>query len=148
LATAGIVAHVLADDSGLEVAALDGRPGVTTAYYGGAALTWQQRRAALLHELSACSSDERAARFVCALHFIAANGAELATFATVDGTIAYADAGTAGFSFDPIFVYPPAGRTFAELTEAQKNAVSHRAVALAALTAGIVARGIADPPAQ
>jgi XTP/dITP diphosphohydrolase len=129
-----VAGNVLADDSGLEVLALGGRPGVLTAYYGGPGLTWSDRRRALLGELAACGDGvDRRARFVCALHFIDATGRELATTGTVDGEIAHEERGELGFSFDPIFYYPPAGRTFAELTAAEKNRVSHRAAAAAAL---------------
>ncbi len=128
---------MLADDSGLEVRALGGRPGVATAYYGGAGLSWAQRRAALLAELRTSGTGDRRCRFVCALHFVAADERELATFATVEGIVADEDRGEAGFSFDPIFVYPPADKTFAELSESEKNRVSHRAIATRALVAGI-----------
>jgi non-canonical purine NTP pyrophosphatase (RdgB/HAM1 family) len=137
LRAAGIDAPVLADDSGLEVAALGGRPGVTTAYYGGTGLTWAQRRAALLGELRRAGAVDRRCRFVCALHFIGSDDREFGTFATVEGEVAAEDRGEAGFSFDPIFVYPPAGKTFAEMTDAEKNRVSHRARAVESLIADI-----------
>jgi XTP/dITP diphosphohydrolase len=141
-------ADVLADDSGLEVLALDGRPGVTTAEYGGAGASWSQRRRALLAELAAAATPDRRARFVCALHFIAADGRELGSFATVDGTIAPDERGELGFSFDPIFFYPPAGKTFAELSDEQKNQVSHRAIAAAALVAAIDAAAVRLAPGE
>jgi XTP/dITP diphosphohydrolase len=137
LREAGIVASVLADDSGLEVAALGGRPGVMTAYYGGDGLTWAQRRQALLAELDALRVRDRSARFVCALHFIDENGREIGTLGTVDGAIAAAERGELGFSFDPIFLYLPAARTFSELTAEEKNKVSHRANAARALVAAM-----------
>ncbi len=138
LRAAGIAGSVLADDSGLEVRALGGRPGVLTAYYGGPGLRWSERRRALLAELAACSGGaDRWARFVCALHFIEARGHELATFGTVEGEIAPQERGELGFSFDPVFFYPPLGRTFAELSAAEKNGVSHRACAVAALLGAI-----------
>jgi XTP/dITP diphosphohydrolase len=137
LASEGRRADVLADDSGLEVRALGGRPGVTTADYGGAGATWSARRRLLLAELAAAGSADRHARFVCAMHFVAADGREFGSFATVDGTIAGDECGEQGFSFDPIFYYPPARKTFAELSEAEKNRVSHRAVATAAIIAAI-----------
>ncbi|HZO94692.1 MAG TPA: non-canonical purine NTP pyrophosphatase [Candidatus Baltobacteraceae bacterium] len=139
---AGEHAAVLADDSGLEVRALDGRPGVLTAYYGGADVSWSERRCALIAEVDAAGSPDRAARFVCALHFIAADGRELGAFATVDGEIAREERGELGFSFDPLFFYAPAGGTFAEMTAAQKNAVSHRAIAAAGLLAELRRSGI------
>ncbi|MFN2459868.1 MAG: non-canonical purine NTP pyrophosphatase [Candidatus Velthaea sp.] len=133
----GIAANVLADDSGIEVAALARRPGVLTAYYGGAAATWPERRRRLIDELAATGSPDRAARFVCAMHFVGGDGREFASMATVTGEIAYEDRGAAGFSFDPIFVYPPLARTFAELIDDEKNRVSHRAVAAAGLIAEV-----------
>lgn len=126
LLSAGIEAAVLADDSGLEIEALDGRPGVITAYYGGEQLTWPQRREYVLSELSQIDDTERRARFVCYLHFIDEEGAEVAVDAAIDGRIADRDRGEHGFSFDPIFIYPAAQKTFSELTASEKNAVSHR----------------------
>ncbi len=142
LRDAGVVGDVLADDSGLEVLALGGRPGVLTAYYGGPGLTWSERRRALLDELAGCGGGaDRRARFVCALHFIDGGGAEIATSGTVDGEIASEERGELGFSFDPVFFYPPAGRTFAELRADAKNRVSHRAVAAAALQEALLRIG-------
>jgi XTP/dITP diphosphohydrolase len=143
LARAGIAGNVLADDSGLEVFALERRPGVLTAYYGGAELPWSERRRKLIAELAASGSADRGARFVCALHFVSAAGREFATMGTVDGEIAADERGELGFSFDPMFLYPPAGRTFAELTEAEKNRVSHRAIAAAGLAAELRRAGLA-----
>jgi XTP/dITP diphosphohydrolase len=142
LREAELPATVLADDSGLEVYALDGRPGVMTAYYGGIGLSWAERRRRLLAELGAVGENDRSARFVCALHFIADGGREFGALATVEGEIAREDRGGAGFSFDPSFLYPPAGRTFAEMDEAEKNQISHRAVAAAGLLATLRAAGI------
>jgi XTP/dITP diphosphohydrolase len=142
LERAGRPASVVADDSGIEVFALDRRPGVLTAYYGGANLPWSERRRKLLAELAESGSSDRRARFVCALHFIDGRGRELATMGTVDGEIAPEERGELGFSFDPVFLYPPAGRTFAEMSAAEKNAVSHRAIAAAALVAAIARAGI------
>jgi XTP/dITP diphosphohydrolase len=133
LRAAGIEANVLGDDSGLEVAALGGRPGVLSARYGGADATWEQRRTALLQELAASGSPDRRARFVCALHLIAARGAASLARGECDGEIAPRERGQAGFSYDPIFWYPPLGRTFAELSEEEKNSVSHRGLAVEAL---------------
>jgi len=144
LVRAGIEAHVLADDSGLEVAALGGRPGVLTAYYGGVGLSWAARRTHLVDELRRTGGADRRARFVCALHFVDRGGRELACLGTVDGQIAERERGEAGFSFDPVFVYPALGRTFAELTAEEKNEVSHRAVAVAGLVAAMRKAGIED----
>ena len=145
LRTAGMAGNVLADDSGLEVFALGGRPGVLTAYYSGPDLSWSERRRALLAELADCRDVvNRRARFVCTLHYIDAAGRELTAMGTVDGAIAPEERGELGFSFDPIFFYPPAGRTFAELTAVEKNRVSHRASAVAALL-DVLERGGAGP---
>ncbi len=142
LRQAGVTANVLADDSGLEVSALGGRPGVLTAYYGGPGLSWGERRRALLDELAGHGDGaDRRARFVCALHFIDVAGRELPTMGTVDGEIATEECGELGFSFDPVFFYSPAGRTFAELTPDAKNVVSHRAAAAAALLKALQPHG-------
>lgn len=133
LLSAGLEAAVLADDSGLEIDALNGRPGVITAYYGGAHLSWAERREYVLSELSRLDAGERRARFVCYLHYIDADGVETAVNASVEGTIAGRDRGEHGFSFDPIFIYPAAQKTFSELTAAEKNGVSHRRRAVSEL---------------
>ena len=133
LLDAGIEAAVLADDSGLEISALDGRPGVITAYYGGAELTWEQRRQYVLSEMTGTGNPDRSAQFVCYLHFIDEDGRETAVDAAVDGTMATRDRGAFGFSFDPIFVYPGTQKTFSEMTESEKNAVSHRRRAVSEL---------------
>jgi XTP/dITP diphosphohydrolase len=133
LLSAGIEAAVLADDSGLEIAALDGRPGVITAYYGGPELTWEQRRQYVLSELTQSESADRSARFVCYLHYIDEDGVATAVDASVDGTIATRDRGARGFGFDPIFVYPATQKSFSEMTDSEKNAVSHRRRAVSTL---------------
>lgn len=133
LVASGISAAVLGDDSGLEVAALRGRPGVLSARYGGATATWEERRAALLDELERSGTGDRSARFVCALHFISAAGEERAVSADFSGAVARLERGAAGFSYDPIFEIPQRGLTFGELTPAQKNSISHRARAAAEL---------------
>jgi len=141
LQRAGRPSAVLADDSGLEVYALDRRPGVLTAFYGGPTSTWPARRKKLLRELGRSGSDDRRARFVCAMHFIDEQGREFATMGTVDGAIAPEERGSEGFSFDAIFFYPPLKRTFAEMTEDEKNRVSHRAIAAAGLIASLRVAG-------
>jgi XTP/dITP diphosphohydrolase len=141
LRAAGRSDAVLADDSGLEVYALGGRPGVSTAGYGGPGLSWSERRQRLLGELAASEAPDRRARFVCVLYAIDRAGREFAVMGTVDGEIPAEERGAAGFSFDPVFLYPPAGRTFAELAEDEKNRVSHRAVAVAGLLAALARAG-------
>jgi XTP/dITP diphosphohydrolase len=118
-------AAVLGDDSGIEVTALGGRPGVLSARYGAGA-DWAGRRKLLVAELDATGSADRSARFVCALHFIAPDGSEHRIERDVPGTIVERERGIAGFSYDPVFEYAPLGKTFAELSEEEKNAHSHR----------------------
>ncbi len=133
LAQAGIVAGVVADDSGIEVAALEGRPGVLSARFGGPDATWPQRRRLLLDELAARGSPDRSARFVCAMHLIDAGGMELSVSATVGGEIASEERGDGGFSYDALFWYPPLGKTFGDSTAHEKNEVSHRSRAARAI---------------
>ena len=99
--------RVLADDSGLEVDALDGRPGVLSARYGGREIDWPARRAALLAELRGVPPYRRTARFVCALVLIEPHGEPITATGEVDGYILEAESGTGGFGYDPLFLYPP-----------------------------------------
>jgi len=140
LQAVGRAEAVLGDDSGIEVAALGGRPGVLSARYGGAPASWTERRAALLREVRESGSGERGVRFVCVLCFIEVAGREFLARGEVEGTLPLAERGVGGFSFDPIFEYAPAGKTFAELSEEEKNAVSHRARAARALLDAVRAR--------
>jgi XTP/dITP diphosphohydrolase len=133
----GVVARVLADDSGLEVDALGGRPGVYSARYGGPKLDWPQRRAALLVEMRGVPPFRRAARFVCALALIEPNGEPITARGEVAGYLLDTERGTGGFGYDPLFLYLPLGRSFASLTEKEKNAVSHRRRAADALLAAL-----------
>jgi len=137
----GIDGAVLADDSGLEVAALDGRPGVLSSRYQGPDATWPVRREALLGEMKDVPDDKRAAKFCCAILLILADGAEVKGYGEVRGTIAREEHGKFGFGYDPIFFYPPAGKTFAELDESEKNRVSHRGRAASALLSALRLRG-------
>jgi XTP/dITP diphosphohydrolase len=131
LADNGSNAAVLADDSGLEVAALGGRPGVWSARYAGESTAWPQRRAALLDELR--GANDRTARFVCVVTLLLPEGRLLVGSGAVAGEIAQREIGTSGFGYDAIFFYPPLERTFAQLSAQEKNAVSHRRRAADAL---------------
>ncbi len=118
----------LGDDSGLEVAALGGRPGVFSARYAGAGASDDARIAKLLAEME--NQADRRARFVCAVCLSRA-GSPLSEFSgEVVGEILGARRGAGGFGYDPVFLYPPLGKTFAELPLATKNGISHRARAL------------------
>lgn len=123
----GIAGAVLADDSGIEVAALGGRPGLYSARYGGKEITWPQRREKLLEELAGVPLEGRAAKFCCAMMLLLENGETYAGYGEVEGVVTSEETGRFGFGYDPIFWYPPAERTFAELTEEEKNSISHRA---------------------
>jgi XTP/dITP diphosphohydrolase len=128
---------VLADDSGLEVEALGWGPGVRTRRYAGESATDADNNAKLLVALAGLSPERRRARYVCVLAFLADPGAEpLVRRGTFVGRIAPAARGSGGFGYDPIFEPAsegPGGRTVGEMTAAEKNAVSHRAVAARAM---------------
>lgn len=126
---------VVADDSGLVVPALGGAPGVESARYGGPGLSDAERIRKLLEELRDKSVTDRRARFVCALA-LAKRGrvrAVLSDFAA--GELLEAPRGQGGFGYDPIFLFPPLGKTFAELSREEKNRVSHRGKAFRKLLA-------------
>jgi XTP/dITP diphosphohydrolase len=127
-ATIGTAA--LADDSGLEVDALDGGPGVHSARYGTGAADRNRR---LLDELRGRVGSERRARFRTALVLILADGRELSADGHCEGRIAEAPRGAEGFGYDPLFVLPALGRTLGELTGEEKNRYSARAEAARAL---------------
>ena len=127
---AGVFA--MADDSGLEVRALDGRPGVFSARYAGPECDYAANNRKLLAELAGLTGAERAARFVCVIAFASPEGLAFTVRGEVEGEITEALRGASGFGYDPLFLYPPAGNTFAELPAQEKNAVSHRGRALAA----------------
>ena len=126
---------VVADDSGIVVEALRGAPGIHSARYGGDGLDDAGRVAHLLGELGG-TADRRAA-FVCVLVAIAPDGSELVAEGRVDGTIAPAPRGDAGFGYDPVFVPVGETRTMGEMTDAEKDALSHRGRAAAALRAAL-----------
>ncbi len=119
----------LADDSGLEVDALDGRPGMLSARYAGADLTDGERVAALLEELAGVAEDARTARFRCIIAIAIASGEVQSVEGTVEGRIAVEPRGENGFGYDPVFELPERGVTVAELPASEKHAVSHRGVA-------------------
>ncbi len=119
----------VADDSGLEVAALGGRPGVLSARYGGVEMPYSEKMKLLLGELG--DSHDRSARFVCAIAAADAAGRIMfAEEAYCDGTIAHEPRGSGGFGYDPIFVPDGYEGTFAELADSVKQEISHRARAV------------------
>ncbi len=124
----------LADDSGLEVDALDGAPGVYTARYGGTGLTAVQRYQKLLNDLKQVPAPQRTARFRCVIVLAAPDGALLGESEGVcEGRIALAPAGDNGFGYDPIFYLPQFDQTMAQLAAAQKHQISHRGRAMQAI---------------
>ena len=130
---------VLADDSGIEARALDGRPGVRSARYAGDPATDEQNLALLLRELEGHA--DRAVRYVAELVAIAPGGRELAARGELTGTLAIEPRGDGGFGYDPAFVPDGETRTVAELASAEKDAISHRGGAAAALRALLPGQG-------
>lgn len=122
----------IADDSGLVVDALGGRPGVYSARYGGEEATDDDRNAMLLAEMKDVPVGQRQARFISAVCCVFPNGDVLRSEGAFEGEIAYAPAGENGFGYDPIFLV--GDRTSAEMSPAEKDAVSHRGKALAAFS--------------
>ncbi len=129
-AAARLGSPVLADDSGLEIDALDGEPGVRSARYIDEALTQAERNGAVLDRLAHTPTELRTARFVC--HLVLALGDDIVheTTGTCSGSIGFASRGELGFGYDPIFIVPDLGLTFAEISREQKSARSHRGVAM------------------
>ncbi len=134
----------VADDTGLEVDALGGRPGVHAARYAGESATYADNVAKLLDEMSA--QGERAARFRTVALVAWPDGREVVAHGVVEGRIARQPRGKGGFGYDPVFVPDDGdGRTFAEMTAEEKAAVSHRARAFAALRVAL--KAVEGPPA-
>ena len=119
----------LADDSGLEVDALGGRPGPLSARYAGPDRTDEERVQALLQELTGVPDDKRTARFRCVIAVAEPEGRVELVEGTVEGRIAHEPRGENGFGYDPVFLVPERGVTTAELPPDEKNAVSHRGAA-------------------
>ncbi len=122
-------AWCMADDSGLEVKALDGAPGVRSARYAGEPASTPANNALLLKNLEGIT--DRTANFTCAIALVAPDGRELTAVGKSFGTIASAPSGAEGFGYDPLFLPDGYDRSFAELTADEKNAISHRGRALA-----------------
>lgn len=121
----------LADDSGLQVDAMDGAPGVYTARFGGAHLTQPERNQLIMETLDGVPDGKRGAQFVCTMVLCDGSGAVLGSAEGVcSGTINTAPVGDGGFGYDPIFFLPDQNVTMAQLTKAEKQAISHRGQAL------------------
>ena len=120
----------LADDSGLEVDALGGRPGVRSARYAGEDSNYAANNRLLLEELKNVPLEKRGACFKCAVAVAVPGDQTYITEESCSGRIAGSQQGAGGFGYDPLFIYEPAGVTFAEMTAEEKNRVSHRGRAL------------------
>jgi XTP/dITP diphosphohydrolase len=121
----------VADDSGLEVDALGGAPGLYSARYGGPEANDADRNRLVLDELDATGDPSRTARFVCAVAVARGDEVLFEARETVEGVIAHEPQGVNGFGYDPIFFYLPFGKTFGEVAPAMKDTVSHRGKAFA-----------------
>lgn len=140
---------VLADDSGLVVPALDGAPGVRSARYAGPDATDADRVSKLLGEMRGKEGDERRARFVCVIAIARQRRASAIVSDSAEGVLTTEPRGSDGFGYDPIFLFPELRRTFAELSQEEKNRHSHRGKAfrkiLALLTTENSTTPFADP---
>lgn len=121
---------VLADDSGLEIDYLNKEPGIYSARYMGEDTSYRIKNASLIERLAGVPDEKRTARFVCAIAATFPDGTVKTTEGVIEGRIGYEERGENGFGYDPIFYVPEFGCTTAELSEEQKNAVSHRGKAL------------------
>ena len=136
----------IADDSGIGAVALGGRPGIHSARYGGAGASDEENLAKLLREVAA-AGDERGAYYVCALALVEADGSEHVFEARCDGRLIEERRGEGGFGYDPAFVPDATGpeddRTYSEISQAEKNEISHRGRAARMLAAHLADRGAA-----
>ncbi len=128
---------VFADDSGLEVPALDNEPGVYSARYAGPSATYYDNNLLLIEKIKALSVGQRQARFVCTICYKDAEEEQFFT-GTTDGLILDHLRGQKGFGYDPLFYLPERGKTFAELTADEKNACSHRGRAIRKLRSFLI----------
>lgn len=123
-------AIVLADDSGLEVDALDGAPGIYSARYAGEHGNDEKNNGKLLKELKYVPYEDRTARFHCSLVLVGPSRDSLAVKGEVEGIILNEARGTNGFGYDPLFYIPEMKKSMGELTSEEKNSISHRAIAI------------------
>jgi XTP/dITP diphosphohydrolase len=135
----------VAEDSGLVIDALDGEPGVLSARFISPDATYGQRFAEIYRRLQAAADRPRTARFVAALASVDRGKVIYETTGVVEGRIADAPSGSGGFGYDPIFFYPPYGRTLADVSELDKIAVAHRGVAFRKFAAWIREQGDQGP---
>ncbi len=141
VAAAAEGAIVLADDSGLEIDYLNKEPGIYSARYMGEDTSYHEKNSNLIWRLKDASEEERTARFVCAIACVLPDGRVLTENAAIEGTIGYEERGENGFGYDPIFMVPAYGKSTAELSEEEKNAISHRGKALRAMKERLMYEG-------
>lgn len=135
----------LADDSGIAVEALNGEPGIYSARYGfDPSLDDWGRLLLLLKNMEQVPEGSRQAKFVCVITMVTPDGQVIQARGEAHGELLRQAVGTGGFGYDPIFYYPPLGKTFAELSPDEKNQVSHRAEALKRFNKKLVEAGYAD----
>ena len=139
---AGEEAIVLADDSGLEIDALNKEPGVYSARYMGEDTSYRIKNANLIERLNGVPVEERTARFVCAMAAVLTDGTVYTVRETIEGYIGYEERGENGFGYDPIFMVPEFNCTTAELSMEQKNKISHRGKALAKMKVELQDKGL------
>jgi XTP/dITP diphosphohydrolase len=128
----------LADDSGLEVSALDGAPGIYSARWAGEPRDFYAAMAEVEHQLIATGSPDRSARFVCVLALVLPDGSEQVFEGFVSGQMVYPPRGSLGFGYDPVFIATGQTQTFGEMDPDKKHAMSHRADAFAKFVAAIL----------
>ncbi|MCI6713369.1 MAG: RdgB/HAM1 family non-canonical purine NTP pyrophosphatase [Lachnospiraceae bacterium] len=126
-------AIVLADDSGLEIDYLNKEPGIYSARYMGEDTPYSVKNKNLIDRLAGVPDEKRTARFVCAIAAAFPDGQVITTQGVIEGRIGYEEKGSNGFGYDPIFYVPEYGCSTAQLTEEQKNRISHRGKALEAM---------------
>lgn len=125
-----ISAIAIADDSGIEIDAFDGGPGVYSARFLGEDTPYEIKNQIILERMAHVEVQNRGARYVCVIAAVLPDGMEISARATVEGRIGQEPRGSGGFGYDPIFYVPEYGRTMAELTSEEKNQISHRGKAL------------------
>ena len=138
----GEEAIVLADDSGLEIDALNKEPGVYSARYMGEDTSYRIKNANLIERLDGVPVEKRTARFVCAIAAVLTDGTVYTVRETIEGYIGYEERGENGFGYDPIFMVPEFDCTTAELSMEQKNKISHRGKALAKMKEELLQKGL------
>ncbi|HAG04002.1 MAG TPA: non-canonical purine NTP pyrophosphatase, RdgB/HAM1 family [Lachnospiraceae bacterium] len=132
---------VLADDSGLEIDFLDKAPGIYSSRYMGEDTPYDIKNAKILELMKDVPDEKRTARFVCAVAAVKKGEDPIVVRETIEGIVARKTEGENGFGYDPLFFYPPLGKTTAQLSMEEKNKVSHRGKALKAMLERLEGRG-------